>query len=177
MLREQPGTVRDIRTVSAGVADGVKLYLTGLKKKDGTNLYSPSTLHKQIEAAKRFFKAALRDRVINTNPFEDVTASKHTNANREYFVTREEIQKCIDATPDAQWKLIMALSRFGRLRTPSEHARLRWQDILWDQNRMVVHAPKTEDHGGMASRIVPLYPEFRLLLEAVLRQKQSGRSS
>jgi len=174
MLRAHLGSERDIRTVSAGDADGFKLYLVGLKKKDGSKVYSPSTLHKHIEAAKLFFKAALRDRVTNSNPFEDVTASKRTNPNREYFVTRDEIQKCIDAAPDAQWRLIIALSRFGGLRTPSEHARLRWQDILWDQNRMIVHAPKTEHHEGMASRTVPLYPELRPFLEAAFEAAEDG---
>ena len=174
MLMEHLGAGRDIRTVSAGDADGFKLYLLAKKKKDGTKTYSPSTLHKHIEGAKLFFKAAMRDGVTNGNPFEDVTASKRTNPDREYFVTREEIQKCIDATPDPQWKLIIALSRFGGLRTPSEHARLRWQDILWDQNRMIVHAPKTEHHEGMASRVVPIFPELRPYLEKAFDLAEEG---
>lgn len=165
LLTEHLGAGRDIRTVMAGDADAFKLYLTGLRKEDGTRVYSPSTLHKHIEAAKLFFKAALRDGVTNSNPFEDVTASKRTNPDREYFVSQEDIRKCIEATPDKQWKLIIALSRFGGLRTPSEHVRLRWQDILWDQNKMIVHSPKTEHHEGMASRVVPIFPELRPYLD------------
>ena len=165
MLMDHLGADRDIRTVSAGNADSFKLYLISKKKKDGTKFYSPSTLHKHIEAAKLFFKAALRDGVTNGNPFDDVTASKRTNPDREHFISQADIQKCIDATPDKQWKLIIALSRFGGLRTPSEHVRLRWQDILWDQNRMIVHAPKTEHHEGMATRVVPIFPELRPYLD------------
>lgn len=174
LLNEFLGASRDMRTISAGNADAFKMHLAGLKKTDGSKFYSPSTLHKHIEAAKLFFKAALRDGITNTNPFEDVTASKRTNPDREYFVTQAEIQKCIDATPDHQWKLILALSRFGGLRTPSEHVRLRWQDILWDQNKMIVQSPKTEHHEGMASRIVPLYPELRPYLQTAFELAEDG---
>ncbi|MEO1994523.1 MAG: phage integrase SAM-like domain-containing protein [Planctomycetaceae bacterium] len=165
MLREFLGEGRDIRTVLAGDADGFKLHLMGLQKADGSKKYSPSTLAKHIEGAKLFFKAAVRNGVASANPFQDVTASKRTNPDREYFVSMEEIQKCIDATADQQWQLIIALSRFGGLRTPSEHVRLRWEDILWDQDKMRVQSPKTEHHEGMESRLVPIYPELRPYLD------------
>ena len=174
LLSEFLGECRDIRTVSAGDADGFKLHLTGLKKADGTKFYSPSTLHKHIEAAKLFFKAAVRDGVASENPFGDVTASKRTNPDREHFISHADIRKCIDATADNQVKLILALSRFGGLRTPSEHVRLRWQDILWDQNRMIVHSPKTEHHEGMASRVVPIFPELRPFLDQAFEQAAEG---
>ena len=159
------GASRNIRKVTAGDADAFKLHLMGMKKVDGTNKYAPSTLAKHVEISKLFFNAALRDGVCDINPFEGIATSKRTNPDREYFVTHEQIQKCLDATGDPQWKLIIALSRFGGLRTPSEHVRLRWEDILWDQGRVIVHSPKTEHHEGRGSRVVPIFSELRPYLE------------
>ena len=78
------------------------------------------------------------------------------NRERDFFVTREDAQKVIDACPDAEWRLIFALARFGGLRTPSELLTLRWADVNLPAGRMTVHSPKTEHHTGKAMRIVPM---------------------
>src|SRR3954465_9085694 len=84
-----------------------------------------------------------------------------------FFVSREDVQKVLDACPDVQWRLLFSLSRFGGLRCPSEHLMLKWADVDWDKNRLLVHSPKTEHHDGGDCRFVPLFPELRqLLLEA-----------
>jgi integrase len=79
-------------------------------------------------------------------------------------VTRKETEACLEAAPDLQWRLIIALARFGGLRTPSELVRLRWTDVLWDKERIVVHSPKTEGYEGKETRVVPLFPELKTLL-------------
>ena len=98
-------------------------------------------------------------------PFAGVDSGERKNPQREYFVTREETEKCIEAAPDSQWRLIIALARYGGLRTPSEIVRLRWDDIPWDSERMIVTSPKTERHEGGESRVVPLFPELRKYLD------------
>jgi hypothetical protein len=40
----------------------------------------------------------------------------------------EERNKVLEACPNAEWRLIFALSRFGGLRCPSEHLVLTWAD-------------------------------------------------
>lgn len=62
------------------------------------------------------------------------------------------------------WRVIVALSRYGGLRCPSEVLSLRWQDIDWDAGRIVVQSPKTEHHVGKASRTIPLFAELRPIL-------------
>ncbi|UCD53668.1 MAG: tyrosine-type recombinase/integrase [Phycisphaerales bacterium] len=64
------------------------------------------------------------------------------------------------ACPDAEWRLLVCLARYGGLRTPSESLRLRWQDIDWERSRFTATSPKTEHHSGHESRIVPLFPEL-----------------
>jgi integrase len=73
----------------------------------------------------------------------------------------------IDACPDAQWKLIFALVRFGGLRCPTEVLSLAWDDVNWEHNRVRAPSPKTERYAGGESRLIPLFPELRPhLLEA-----------
>lgn len=140
LLSEFLGADCDVASITAGDASRFKLHLMKMTKSDGTKFYSPSTLGKHIEGAKLFFTAAVDDGIRSDNPFAKVKGSMAVNEDRVHFISQEDIRKCIEATPDKQWKLIIALSRFGGLRTPSEHLRLRWDDILWDQNKIVVHS-------------------------------------
>ena len=76
--------------------------------------------------------------------------------------------------PDAQWKLLFALSRYGGLRCPSEHLRLKWADVDWEKNRILVHSPKTERNDGGDCRFVPLFPELRPYLLEAFEQAEEG---
>ena len=42
--------------------------------------------------------------------------------------------------------------------------RLRWTDILWDKDKMIIHSPKTEGYDGRDTRVVPLFQELRQYL-------------
>ena len=97
--------------------------------------------------------------------------------DRFFFVTREIAEKVIDACPDAEWRLIFALSRFGGLRCPSEHLALCWGDVDWQRSRITVHSPKTEHHEGKESRQIPLFPELLPYLQDVfeLAREATGR--
>jgi len=87
---------------------------------------------------------------------------------------RQEAQKVLDACPDAEWRLIFALSRFGGLRCPSEHLALKWSDVDWANGRFTVHSPKTEHHAGGESRQVPLFPELLPHLREVFELAKPG---
>ncbi len=156
------GAGRDLRTITQGDADAFRLSLMASKTKRG--VMQPNTVSKHLRVARLFFNAAIRDEVISKNPFNGVDSSDRRNSAREYFVSRKEADACIEAAPDLQWRLIIALARYAGLRTPSELVRLRWQDILWDSDRIVVHSPKTEGYEGKDTRIIPLYPELKQLL-------------
>jgi integrase len=80
----------------------------------------------------------------------------------------------LDACPDHNWKCIVVLARYGGLRCPSEVLSLRWQDIDWAGNRIIVTSPKTEHHAGKASRTIPLFPELRPYLEKAFELAQVG---
>jgi len=152
------GKSRELRTITPGNADDFKQWLIGRE-------LAPTTIHKRLQEARSFFRAMLRRKLIDENPFEGVSAKATGIKDRQRFVTREEIERVLDACPDHHWRTIVVLSRYGGLRCPSEVLSLRWQDINWDTGRIVVTSPKTEHHAGKESRVIPLFPELRSALD------------
>ena len=71
----------------------------------------------------------------------------------------------------------MTLSRYGGLRTPSEAQHLKWADINWEKNRIVVTSPKTEHHEGKGTRVVPLFSELRKPLLDLFAEAPKGVST
>jgi len=161
------GADKRLADITPGNADDFRLNLM--------ERLSENTVRRRCGRAKQFFRAALRKRLIRENPFADMKGcGVRANASRFYFISREEAQRVLDACPDAEWKLIFALSRWGGLRCPSEHLGLRWSDINWEQSRFTVHSPKTEHHEGGESRVVPIFPELRPYLDEVWEQTKPG---
>ena len=161
------GADKALREVTEGDAEKWRLFLIGQK-------LSESTVRRRCGIAKQFFRIAVKSKLILSNPFAELKAGGLANAKRNYFVTRQEAEKVLEACPDAQWRLLFALSRYGGLRCPSEHLALKWSDVDWERNRILVHSPKTEHHPGGESRWMPLFPELRPYLEAVFDQAEPG---
>jgi integrase len=163
------GANRPLHEITPGDADDWRLWLGENQK------LADNTTRRRCGIAKQFFRSALRRRLIRENPFADMKGcAVKANASRHYFISREEAQAVLDACPDAQWRLLFALSRFGGLRCPSEHLGLRWGDVDWERGRITVHSPKTEHHEGGESRQVPIFPELRPYLEEVFEQAEPG---
>ena len=72
--------------------------------------------------------AASKRRIVASNPFGEMKGiAVQANKAREYFLSRADAAKVLEACPDAQWRLIVALCRYGGLRCPTEVLRLTWQ--------------------------------------------------
>jgi integrase len=127
-----------------------------------------NTVRRICGRAKQFFRYAARKKLIAESPFADMRdTAVRANKSRAFYISREMADRVIDACPDAQWRLLFALSRYGGLRCPSEHLLLRWSDVDWARKRMTIHSPKTEHHEGKESRVIPIFPELRPYLEDV----------
>lgn len=135
----------------------------------------PTSAHKECQIAAQFFTAAERKGLIERNPFKGVTVGQATNDSRRVFVARQVIEKVLEACPDWQWRLLLALARYGGLRCPSEIAPLKWSDIDWETARFTVTSPKTKRY-GKGSRIVPLFPELRPFLEEAQQQDDADET-
>jgi len=69
---------------------------------------------------------------------------------------------------------LVGLARFAGVRVPSEALSLRWEHINWERGEMRVPSPKAEHHEGRESRLVPLFPEVRTLLQEAFEQAEPG---
>ena len=133
-----------------------------------------NTVRRRCGRCKQFFKAAVRRKLIDSNPFAEIQCNVTANHSRFVFISREDARKVIEACPASQWRTLFALARYGGLRCPSETLNLRWQDIDWHNQRMTVRSPKTEHHAGRESRQVPVFPELLPYLEEAFEQAEKG---
>jgi integrase len=161
------GPDRPLARITRGDAIDWRLSLVAEKLAD-------ASVRKHCGFAKHFFAQAVDHEIIMANPFGKLVSAPVGNEARQYFVSRQETQRVLDACPDAEWRLIVALSRFGGLRCPSEHFALTWEDVNWAENRLHVASPKTERHEGHKSRTVPVFPELRPYLEAAWEAAEHG---
>lgn len=166
------GEGRPLASITAGDADEFRLRLLA-PKPNGEGL-ADNTARRRCTLTSQFFRAAVRKGLVSANPFEGIGGSVKGNKSREYFLLRTDAAKILEACPSNRWRLIFALSRFGGLRTPSEHNALRWDGVDLPGGRMLVHSPKTEHHTGGESRWVPIFPELRPFLEQAWDEAEPG---
>lgn len=136
--------------------------------------YANGTSGRTVKRAKQFFRSAVRGKLIAENPFADVKPPSQVNESRKFFVDGETAKMVLGACPDAEWRLIFALSRYGGLRCPSEHLTLTWPDVDWERNRFRVASSKTEHLDGGGVRWVPIFPELRPYLEEAFELAPEG---
>ena len=105
----------------------------------------------------------IKQPIIDENQFCKVKTQKSSVKVNE-FVPREVVDKLMKKA-NPVWQVILGLSRYGGLRTPSETLSLRWDDIDWELNRMSIQEPKFEHHEGRGIRSCPIFPELRPILD------------
>ena len=158
------GYAKPMRSVTASDAAAFREWLLSAEG------LAENTARRRCGRSRQFFTAAMKAKLIDNNPFDGLPVSVGGNKAKERFVTEEQSQKILDACPDAEWRLIFALCRYGGLRCPSEVLKLKWTDILRDQDRIMVPSPKTAHYEGHESRIIPMFPELQTALQDVYDQ-------
>ncbi len=161
------GEDRRVDQVTAADADAYRANMirSGLAK---------ATVNKRLRYAKVFFKAAIRARLVEACPFSHIPAQVAGDPARRCFVPAEVVARVVDVAPDPQWKLLIALARWGGLRIPSEALALTWQDVDFAGRRFIVRASKTEHHADGGVRVVPMFPELVPLFHAVFDDAPEG---
>lgn len=154
---------KQMKQVTPGDAADFRVFLRGRKMSEGTT-------RRRCKRVRQFFADAVKRNVLASNPFSGLRCGTYASSDRFHFVTREEADRVLAACPDAEWRLLFALCRYGGLRCPSEILTLRWQDIDWKRARFTVHASKTEHQADGGVRIVPLFPELLPYLQDCLKQ-------
>jgi len=162
------GADRRIDTITAGDAEQFSWWLRKPAQEGGRNL-GDNTSRRHCGRAKQFFEHAVNCEYLPRNPFANPripTRVQPSHAEREHFISREELQLLLDECPNTEWRLMLTLARIGGLRIPSESASLRWGDVDWtpEKGTIRVTSPKTAQHVGHGMRVVPLFPELRAAL-------------
>lgn len=169
---------RDIATINGAEADDFARWLAtsgryrGKADKTVKGL-SPATIGKRLQWCCAFFRDAVRRKLLDSNPFADVKQSKATNPERQQYVPAATIEQIIEFTPDAEWKCLLAMSRYLGLRVPSEPFSLTWDHVDWARSRLKVPSPKTAVH-GKPFRWVPILPEVRPHLDRLFEEAAEG---
>ncbi|MDX1965351.1 MAG: tyrosine-type recombinase/integrase [Pirellulales bacterium] len=120
---------------------------------------SPSTAHKRLRLAKTIFGELVENGVLSVNPFKSITITPTVDSQRNVYVKAEQAQRLMEHCPDSEWRLLVALGRFGGFRNPCEGLTLKWQHIDWQREVIQIHSPKT----GL--REIPIFPELRQPLQ------------
>ncbi|MDB4634095.1 phage integrase SAM-like domain-containing protein, partial [Rubripirellula sp.] len=149
----------DIRKVTEADGQAFRIYLLSQKNGKGQGM-AENTVRKHTQIAKQFFNHAIHRKILRVNPLAALPSTVVPNKERMHYITHEDARAVIDACPDAQWRLIFALARYGALRCPSEVLELKWSDIDWKKQEMLVRSEKTAHHVGQGSRRVPLFTDL-----------------
>ena len=96
------GIDTNMRQITEGDADDWRQSLT--------ERYAPATINKLVKRARQVFKAAVRKRVCDSNPFAEVKGGSEQNDSRKHFIERETVDAVLEHCPDAEWRLIIALA-------------------------------------------------------------------
>jgi integrase len=125
------------------------------RKSDGR---ATATVAAEIKHGKQFFGYAVRKKLLTENPFEGFKVGTQADKKRNEILDAENVRSVIDSLPTLEWRAYVSLIRWTGCRA-SEALLLRWADILWDQNRIIMPAPKTAKQ-GKPTREIPLFPEL-----------------
>jgi len=132
-----------------------------------------ATARKRCGDIRAMLKYAVKAGVMRSNPMEAVPTANIGTTQRQY-IPEADATKVMGQLPDAQWRLLFALARWGGLRIPSEPLRLTWANINFAESRITVRSPKTERYQGKAFRTLPIFPELLRPLQDVFDQAEEG---
>jgi integrase len=174
---------RDRKHIAEFFRDRFGLHDVTIAKLQEFDLYLRTTAGLAEATARRtnsqlsqVLRAAARRGMIASNPYElaDIARADKANDDRLEFIDHQTIEKVIAVCPDVEWRLMVALARYGGLRVPSEPLKLEWGHVDWAKKRMTVPSPKTEHHEGRAFRVIPIFPELLPHLEAAFHAAPEG---
>ena len=161
-LRSYFGTEKPIASFTAADAEDFRIWLETegreRKKDDDENEKSQglakNTVRRRIGRAREFFNLAVRRGIIDSNPFANEVVAVTANAERQFFVPGDWIERCIRQTDCEDWKIMLAFARYAGMRSHETRIQ-RWEDIDIPNRQMVVRSNKTPPE-----RVCPIFPEL-----------------
>ncbi len=162
------GDDKPLRNITSGDCEQFKEWLL-------TQKLAPATLAKRLSFARTFLHVARKHKLIDENPFAEVKIPTANVSIRQQFIDRDTFERLLSVA-NPTWRTIIALSRIGGLRCPSEVLSLEWRHIDWERNRIIVPSPKTDRYDGKATRTIPLFSDLRTYLEEAFELAEPGQT-
>jgi integrase len=162
------GTAKTVAAVTAGDAERFADWLR--------SEYAQATAARTLKRIKQLFARAVKDKLADSNPFDGIRPGGMSNPARLKYITAADIGRVLDAAPNWEWRVIIALARFAGLRVPSELAGLTWADVNWQNRRLVVRSPKLERTASGGIRVVPILPDLLPHLQAAFEAAPDGEA-
>ena len=162
------GTDRRLDSITAGDAElwRIEQAANGNQRDSQRKEMEDNSVRRRTGLARQFFRHAVKRKLISENPFDGLAAAVRGNVKRQYFVPAATVYAALKHETCPQLRAVIALSRFGGLRTPSETLELTWLDVDLTARRLTVHAPKTEHFEDGGIRFCPIFEElYPYLLE------------
>ncbi|MEO1982874.1 MAG: tyrosine-type recombinase/integrase, partial [Fuerstiella sp.] len=124
-----------------------------------------SSIRQRVGNAKAMFGHAVMEELLPQNPFRNQISSMRCGDEGKMNIAAEIIDNVIQAAPNAEWRLLIALWRYAGLRK-MEPLELDWDDVLWSDGKLRVRSPKTAHHVGREMRYVPIRDVEKYLSDA-----------
>ena len=86
------GGGKPVREITAGGAENYKMHLVGKK-------LASMTIRKRLQFAKTVFRAMVKHRLIDSNPFAEVGIQASMDPDRQQFISREDTAKLLESGP------------------------------------------------------------------------------
>lgn len=130
------------------------------RQKDITRFGKPpakATINRELAFMKTMFSKAIKWNITNTNPIKDVKLFKENNANLR-ILSNEEFNKLYNSANDFLKPFLLLAINTGMRR--SEIFNLKWQDINYEQEYIIVSDSKNDE-----SRVIPMNRVLKDTLE------------
>jgi integrase len=157
------GASQDLRGITEVDVEKFRRWLDDQPVKDHT--MAENTIRSVMACAKMFFNSAMKQGIVQANPFLGEASTTQENRKRDFYVTPGIAKRILVACPTTEWRLMFSLWRFAGLRK-TEIYQLKWSGVLWDAGKMLVPSPKTMHHEGREERYVPIGDIYPILREA-----------
>ena len=162
------GAEKDMRTITSKDADDWAAWL-----RTDQNL-ADNTIRKRSQFAKRFLSVAVRRKLIPEDPFAFLVGTVISVPERKFFIPRDTVDTLLDQAHGPEYRLLLVIARYLGVKIPSEIVPLKWSDVDWEGQRIVITSPKTKRHRGGDKRVCPIFPEVLPFLQEAWEAAPEG---
>ncbi|MEO2032832.1 MAG: hypothetical protein ABGZ35_12170, partial [Planctomycetaceae bacterium] len=106
-------------------------------KKSPTGRMKESSIRQRVGNAKAMFEHAVLEELLPQNPIRNQVSSIRADDEGKINIPADIIENVIQAAPNAEWRLLVALWRYCGLRK-MEPMELDWNDVLWAEGKLRV---------------------------------------